>query len=113
MHRRSVGAGPSPRSRRRTRRKIGLWLWDASTDNSRFEGNSADGTFDLDHKNGTYGLRVYVWRDDSWHHVGWYGGEDGFTTDRAQATPIEIDSADVTGIEIRLPANPADLPTIE
>ncbi len=45
--------------------------------------------------------------------LGWYGGESGFTTDRAQATMIEIDGADVTGIEIHLPANPGDLPTIE
>ena len=46
-------------------------------------------------------------------HVGWYGGETGFTTDLAQATVIEIAEADVTDIEIHLPADPADLPTIE
>ena len=45
--------------------------------------------------------------------LGWYGGATGFTTDRAEATVIEVDGANVTGIQIHLPADPADLPTIE
>ena len=62
---------------------------------------------------GRYALEIteYYFRQPR-RHLGWYG-EGGFTTDRAQATVIEVDGADVTGIEIRLPANPADLPTIE
>ena len=91
---------------------IGLWLWGESTENSKFGGSSSDGTFDLDHQNGTFTLRVYTWKDEVWHQVGWYGGPTGFTTDRTQAAEIEVDGADVTGIEIRLPADFADLPTI-
>ncbi len=93
--------------------RIGLWLWGGSNDNSKFAGNAPDGTFDLAHQNGTFVLRVYVWRDAAWDHIGWYGGDTSFTTDLAQATRIEVDDANVTGIEIRLPADPADLPTIE
>lgn len=92
---------------------IGLWLWGGSPDNSRFEGSSADGTFDLDHQDGTFTLPIFVWEGESWRLVGWYGGATGFTTDESKATVIEVDGADVTGIEIRLPADPADLPTIE
>ena len=90
---------------------IGLWVWGGSADNSKFGGNSSDGTFDLDHQNGTFTLRVYSLEDGVWRHVGWYG-EGGFTTNHEQATVIEVDGTDVTGIEIRLPANPADLPTV-
>ena len=78
------------------------------------------GTFGLYVFNGMYTIKLYAdvgsRRDvvvaTPPRHIGWYG-EGGFTTDRAQATVIEVDGADVTGIEIRLPANPADLPTIE
>ena len=93
--------------------RIGLWLWGGSNDSSKFGGISADGTFDLAHQSGTYVIRVYVWRDAAWDHIGWYGDDTGFTTDREQATEIEVDDATVTGIEIRLPADPADLPTVE
>ena len=43
--------------------------------------------------------------------IGWYG-EGGFTSVSWDATAIEIDGADVTGIEIRLPDHPADLPRV-
>ena len=69
------------------------------------------GTFGLHVFNGMYTITLYVAGDTIPRHIGWYG-EGGFTTDRQQATVIELDGADVTGIEIRLPANPADLPTI-
>ena len=91
---------------------IGLWLWGGSTDNSKFEGSTADGTFDLDHQDGTFTLQIYAWEGEGWRLVGWYG-EGGFTSEPDQATVIEVAGADVTGIEIRLPADPADLPTIE
>ncbi|MYH50742.1 MAG: hypothetical protein F4151_14770, partial [Gammaproteobacteria bacterium] len=41
--------------------------------------------------------------------VGWYGN-GGFTTDRDEATVIEVAGAGVAGIEIRLPAAPEELP---
>ncbi len=93
---------------------VGVWVWGGSTDNSKFGGVSSDGTFDLDHQNGTFTLRVYSLEDGVWRHIGWYG-EGGFTADRDSATVIEVDGADATGIEIRLPADPADpadLPTV-
>ena len=61
---------------------------------------------------GAFTLRVYIWKDEVWHQIGWYGGETGFTTDRDQATVIEVDGEDVAGIEVRLPVDFASLPTI-
>ncbi len=74
---------------------------------------SAGGAFGLHVFNGMYTIRLSAVGDIPPRHVGWYGGASGFTTDRAEATAIEIADADVTGIEIHLPADPADLPTIE
>ncbi|MYH67735.1 MAG: carboxypeptidase regulatory-like domain-containing protein [Dehalococcoidia bacterium] len=88
---------------------LGVWLWGGSTDSSKFGTTSADGTFDIPQQNGTFVLRVYVSTGEGWRLVGWYGGETGFTSNRADATSIEIDGTSVTGIEIRLPANPTDL----
>ena len=101
-----LGPGGEPAAR------IGLWLWGGSTDNSKFVGNSPDGTFEIPHQNGTFTLRIYTLEEGVWRHFGWYGGETGFTADFAQATEIEVDGANVTGIEIRLAADPADLPTV-
>ena len=92
---------------------IGFWLWGGSTDNSGWGVSAADGTFYIVHQDGTFILRVHIRKDDAWHHIGWYGGETGFTTDREQATVIGLDGADVTGIEIRLPPDPADLPAAD
>ena len=91
---------------------IGLWLWGGSERNSKFAGNSSDGTFEIPHQNGDFILRIYTLEERVWRQIGWYGGETGFTADFAQATEIEVDGADVTGIEIHLPAEPADLPTV-
>ena len=79
------------------------------------------GRFGLHVFNGMYrielyadvGSRVDVAGAPVPRRIGWYGGATGFTTDPDQATVIEVDGADVTGIEIRLPADPSDLPTIE
>ena len=74
------------------------------------------GTFGLRALDSTYAIWLYervpgtFW---TWRHIGWYGGESGFTTDESRATLIKVDGTDATGIEIRLPADPADLPTIE
>ena len=62
---------------------------------------------------GRYILEISEYRFRQSHRrLGWYGGETGFTTDRAEATVIEVDGADVA-VEIHLPADPEDLPTIE
>ena len=88
---------------------IAVWLWDESTGDNRFAGVSSDGTFDVLYREGTFTLRVYTLTDERWHRLGWYGGEGGFTTDKEQAASITVDGADVSGIEIKLPAPPADL----
>lgn len=92
---------------------VAVWVYGGLGDNTGFAGISSDGTFDIYHENGRFFIRVYVLDAGAWRHVGWYGGESGFTADGPLITQIEIDGADVTGIEIRLPANPADLPTTE
>ena len=79
------------------------------------------GSFGLHVFNGTYRIEIYAdvgARLDGGvpttpRRIGWYGGDSGFTTDRAAATMIEVDGSAVTSIEIRLPSNPSDLPTIE
>ena len=74
------------------------------------------GTFGLRTLDGAYAIHLSVRIPGDywiWRHVGWYGGATGFTTDRALATIIEVAGTDVTGLEIHLPALPADLPTIE
>ena len=92
---------------------VGLWLWGGSPgSSSKFGGSAADGTFDLFHRDGTYTIRVFAWDGQAWRHIGWYE-DDGFTTIDYRATKIELDGADVTGIEIRLRLDPADMPTIE
>ena len=59
---------------------------------------------------GTFTLEVSAWEgEDAWRRIGWYGGEGGFTIEEAQAASIEVSGADVGGIEIRLPAAPADV----
>ena len=71
------------------------------------------GAFGLHVLNGMYTISLYADVDRRPRHIGWYGGATGFTTDEAQATSIEVADADVSGIEIHLPAEPAHLPTIE
>jgi len=93
---------------------VALWLRDESSDGNRFVGVSSDGTFDALalYRDGTFTLGVYTWRDDVWHQIGWYGGETGFTTDREEATVIEVAGEDVTGIEVHVPVDFTSLPTI-
>ena len=43
--------------------------------------------------------------------IGWYGS-GGFTTDRDEARVIEVQGASVDGIEVRLPADPEELPRL-
>ena len=76
-------------------------------------GIGTDGSGRLAVPDGRYVLEItYGLYGQSDRRLGWYGGEGGFTTDRAQATVIEVDGADLSGIEIHLPADPADLPSL-
>ena len=89
---------------------IGLWAWQGNDING-WGVTAPDGTFDIRVPDGEFTLDVYVVPGDC-SFVGWYG-PGGFTTTRRNATRIEIDGADATGIEIRLTDAPKDLPFIE
>ena len=88
---------------------IGLWLWGSSTDDSNYRGFaevSSDGTFATALGDGAFTIQLWVWHgtEGGSRSIGWYGGESGFTIDREHATEIVVDGADVTDVEIRLPA---------
>ena len=69
-------------------------------------GIGTDGRARVAVPNGRYVLEITEYDfGEPRRHVGWYGGEGGFTTDRAQATEIEVDGADIV-IDIHLPARP-------
>ena len=88
---------------------IGVWVGSEGTYHSWFAETPPDGTFDLYVLDGTRTIKIYVMEGGFWRHVGWYR-HGGFATDRGGATTIEVDGSDVRGIEVRLPAAPADLP---
>ena len=75
-----------------------FWRWGTS---------GADGTFEIRLLEGTTGMPVLgIYADCG--QVGYYG-PNGFTTSREDATGIEIGEGNVTGIVIRLPAEPDEL----
>ena len=71
-----------------------------------------DGTFEIRLLEGWPGsLILGIYADEvAWPcgQLGYYG-PGGFTTQREAATRVEVGDADVTGIEIRLPASPEAL----
>ena len=70
-----------------------------------------DGLFDLQFLDGNFKIVLHVWPRGGVHkQLGWYTG-DGIGT-CPEARTVVLSGADVTGIEIRLPAAPADLPDI-
>ena len=73
----------------------------------RWGGSEADGTFEIRLLEGTTGMPVLGIHADC-GQVGYYG-PNGFTTSREDATAIEIGEGNVTGIAIRLPAEPGEL----
>ena len=74
----------------------------------RWGTNGADGTFEIRLLEGTTGMPVLGIYADCGQVVGYYG-PNGFTTSREDATGIEIGEGNVTGIVIRLPAEPDEL----
>ena len=72
---------------------------------------SEDGTFELRFLDGMYAASLEAQEPSGhWKHIGWYSA-DGFGT-CGEATLIVIGGADVTGLEIRLPAEPSELPDL-
>ena len=90
--------------------EIGLWAWQGDDING-FGLTASDGTFDIPVPDGKFTLDVYVVPGEC-SFVGWYG-PGGFTTTLGNATWVEIDGADASGIEIRLTDDPKELPFIE
>ena len=70
-----------------------------------------DGVFDLQFLDGSFKIVLHVWpRGGVRKQLGWYTG-DGIGT-CPEARTVVLSGADVTGIEIKIPAAPADLPDI-
>lgn len=88
-----------------------LWAWTGQETNSHSATTRADGTFTIGTYPGSFTLEVYAGPGCSF--VGWYDGSGGITTEPSQAFTVTIDGASITGIQIRLPAQPDDLPRIE
>lgn len=86
-----------------------IWLWDGTRENSRSGWTDSGGVFTIRVVDGSYTVDVYA--APAGTCAGWYDG-DGITTIRSQARPVTVEGTDVTGIRIRLPARPQDLPTI-
>lgn len=90
---------------------IGIWAWQGDRSNSGRGETGTDGAFAIAVPDGSFTLDVYAGPGCSF--VGWYDGAGGITTQRSQAFGVTIDAASLVGIEIRLPAQPDDLPRIE
>ena len=69
----------------------------------------SDGTFDVLVPSGSYIIEVSVRVGSEWFFIGWYDGSGGITTDLSQAFEVTVESADVEGIEIVVPADRASL----
>ena len=82
-------------------------IWVGALQFRRWGMSGADGTFEIRLLEGTTGMPVLgIYADCG--PVGYYG-PNGFTTSREDATGIEIGEGNVTGIVIRLPAEPDEL----
>ena len=68
----------------------------------------ADGVFRIFILGGTFELHLYSDTPDGRQWIGSYGGDDGFSPLFGQSEIVSVDGQDVTGITIRLPADPTD-----
>ena len=90
--------------------RIGLWAWQGDRPNSGFGRTGEDGTFHIRVPDGSFTLGIYTGSPSGC--VGWFDGDRGITTRRAERAKVLVDGASVSGIEIVLPMQPADLPHI-
>ena len=88
-----------------------IWAWQGERSNSFRGTTGADGAFAIEVTDGSFTLDVYAGPGCSF--VGWYDGSGGITSERSQAFKVIIEGASLAGIEIRLPAQPDDLPRVE
>ncbi len=75
----------------------------------RASSEGVDGTFAFELADGTYALALATRCPPLRPLLGWYGGEDGFTTDYDAAAHVVVGGADVGGIVVRLPAEPSEI----
>ncbi len=85
-----------------------IWLWQGTGENSGSGWTDSDGVFAIRVVDGSYTLDVY---GPSGRCAGWYDGE-GITTNRSEAHLVIVDGLDISGIGIRLPSAPEDLPSV-
>ena len=79
-----------------------------------FDVTSADGSFEIPLPDGPYTLSIYVPLDHDFVHCGLVGyvTPQGLSKLRHTATQVEVEGADVIGIEIKVPEGVWDLPII-
>ena len=90
---------------------IGIWAWQGQVANSGYSRTGADGVFVIRVPDGSFTLDIWAGEGCSW--VGWHDGTGGLATIRSEAAMVHVTGVDVTGIEIRLPDHPANLPRVE
>ncbi len=78
---------------------IGVWLCQDGV--RAFKYSQPDGRFEFRVRPGSVTLAVYKGRTV----LGWYGGENGFTTEGSEATAIVVQTSDMTDIVIELPSS--------
>ena len=91
--------------------RLGLWAWQGDVTNSGHGEIGADGIFEIEVPNGTFTLDVYNFSGEC-SFVGWYDGDGSITTSDSKAARLVVDGASIEGIEIKLPANPDELPQV-
>ena len=89
-----------------------LWLWPGNSDNSAWAITDAEGSFLARVASGFYVFHLYGDRYHECSFIGWAGGE-GVTARVDQAVIIQVDDADVDGIDIKLQDDLANFPYIE
>ena len=88
---------------------IGIWAWGGEDANNGYAQTRADGSFTILTQGGLFTLDIYAGEGCSF--VGWWDGE-GITPDRVDAVPVSVVADSISGITIRLPAPPDDLPRV-
>ena len=89
---------------------IRLWAWQGNRSNSGIGRTGPDGFFRIRVPEGSFTLDIYAGSPSGC--VGWFDGDRGITTRRAERARVLVDGASISGIEMVLPKLPADLPHI-
>ena len=87
-----------------------LWAWQGSRSNSGISRTGPEGTFYIRVPEGSFTLDIYASSPSGC--VGWYDGKKSITTRRDERAKVLVDGASISGIDIKLPLLPAELPRI-